>query len=64
VFVLTLKEYGGVPPLAVIVQPAYAVFCVPPGHVVVVIESVPPDAVTVTVAVAVAVPTAFAAVSV
>jgi hypothetical protein len=56
--------YGGVPPLAAIVQPAYAACCVPPGHEVVVIFKVPPDAVTVTFAVEVAEPAALVAVSV
>ena len=46
------------------VQPAYAAPCVPPGHVVVVIESGPPAAVTVTFAVAVAEPAVFVAVRV
>lgn len=52
------------PPLAAIVQPAYAEPCVPPGHEVVVIDKGPPAAVTVTVAVDVAEPVAFVAVSV
>jgi hypothetical protein len=43
------------------VQPAYAVFCVPPGQLVVVIVS---TGVTVTSAVAVTEPPAFVAVSV
>jgi len=47
-----------------IVQPAYAEPCVPPGHEVVVIVSGPPDAVTVTLAVDVVEPAALAAVSV
>ncbi len=48
---LTEKEYGGVPPLAAMVQPAYAWPCVPPGHEVVVIAKEPPDDVIVTLAV-------------
>ena len=56
--------YGGEPPLATIVQPAYAAPCVPPGHEVVVIANGPPDAVTVTFAVDVAEPAALVAVSV
>jgi uncharacterized protein with GYD domain len=47
-----------------IVQPAYAASCVPPGHDVVVIFNGPPDAATVTFAVAVAGPEALVAVSV
>jgi len=39
---LNEKEYGGVPPVAEIVQPAYAAPCVPPGHEVVVTLSGPP----------------------
>ena len=45
-------------------QPAYAVPCVPPGHVVVVITSAPPDAMIVTVAVEVTEPALLVAVSV
>ena len=52
------------PPLATIVQPAYAAPCVPPGHVVVVIANGPPVDVTVTFAVAVVEPAVFVAVSV
>ena len=65
--VLMLNVYGGVPPLAVIVHPAYAAPCVPPGQVVVVIFSPlvdPPPDDTVTLAVAVFEPEAFVAVSV
>ena len=59
------KVYGGTPPLAEIVQPAYEVPCVPSGHEVVVIASGPPPAVvTVTVAVEVLEPEALVAVSV
>ena len=58
------KVYGAAPPLAAIVQPAYALPCVPPGHDVVVIVNAPPLAFTVTVAVEVADPAAFFAVSV
>lgn len=47
-----------------IVQPVYPLFCVPPGQIVVLILSAPPDAVTVTFAVAVFDPAAFVAVSV
>ena len=50
-----------------IVHPAYALFCVPPGHVVVVIFSAlpdPPDADTVTAAVAVVEPAVLVAVRV
>jgi hypothetical protein len=66
VLVLTLNVQGGVPPLAVIVHPAYAAYCVPPGHEVVVIVNGPPEvaAVTVTVAVAVLEPPALVAVRV
>jgi hypothetical protein len=39
--VLTENVYGGVPPLAESVQPAYAVPCVPPGHDVVAKRSEP-----------------------
>jgi hypothetical protein len=53
-----------VPPLAAIVQPAYAVPCVPPGQVVVVIVNGPPGAVTVTFAVDVVEPAALVAVNV
>jgi len=63
-FVLTEYAYGGEPPLATIVQPAYAAPCVPPGHEVVVIANGPPDAVTVTFAVDVVEPEAFVAASV
>jgi hypothetical protein len=52
------------PPLAVIVQPAYAVPCVPPGHEVVAIVNGPPDAVRVTFAVDVAEPAVLVAVNV
>ncbi len=40
---LAEKVYGGEPPLAAIVQPAYAEPCVPPGHEVVVIANVVVD---------------------
>lgn len=63
-FVLTEYVYGGVPPLATMVHPAYAAPCVPPGQDVVVIDNAPPDAVTVTLAVAVLDPAALVAVSV
>jgi hypothetical protein len=63
-FVLTEKVYGGEPPLATIVQPAYPALCVPPGHEVVIIANEPPDAVTVTLAVEVVNPEALVAVSV
>jgi hypothetical protein len=56
--------YGGVPPVAEIVQPAYAAPCVPLGHELVVIASEPPEAVTVTFAVDVAEPAALVAVKV
>jgi hypothetical protein len=66
--VLTEKVYGKDPPLTEMVQPAYAVACVPPGHVEVVIVNGPPDpvvaAVTVTVAVEVVAPVALLAESV
>jgi len=62
--VLTEKVYGGEPPLAAMVQPAYAEPCVPSGHEAVVIAKAPPAAVTVTVAVDVAEPEALVAVSV
>jgi hypothetical protein len=64
--VLTEKVYGKEPPLAEIVQPAYAVAWVPPGHALVVIVNGPPAlaAVTVTVAVDVVAPEALVAVSV
>lgn len=52
------------PPLAESVQPAYAAPCVPPGQVVVVIESAPPLDVTATCAVAVTAPAALVAVNV
>ena len=52
------------PPLAVIVQPAYAAPCVPPGHDVVVIVNEPLVEVTVTFAVAVVEPAALVAVKV
>ena len=52
------------PPLAVIVQPAYAAPCVPPGHEVVVIVNGPPEAVTVTFAVDIVEPAALVAVNV
>jgi hypothetical protein len=58
----TEKLYGGVPPVAAIVQPAYAVFCVPPGQLVVVMESGPPVEVRVTLAEAVTDPAALVAV--
>jgi hypothetical protein len=48
----------------VIVQPAYAVPCVPPGHELVVIASGPPGAINVTVAVVVVDPLALVAVNV
>ena len=38
---LTEKVYGGEPPLAAMVQPAYAESCVPPGHELVVIANEP-----------------------
>jgi len=65
-FVLTEKVYGKEPPLAEIVQPAYAAPCVPPGHEVVVIVNGPPAAaaVTVTVTVDVIAPKALVAASV
>jgi hypothetical protein len=53
-----------VPPLATIVQSAYAAPCVPPGHETVVIASAPPDVFTVTIAVEVVEPEASLAVSV
>ena len=56
--------YGGVPPVAAIVQPAYAAPCVPLGQEVVVIANEPPDAVTVTFTVDVVGPLALVAVSV
>jgi hypothetical protein len=64
--VLTEKEYGGVPPVAEIVQPAYGEPCVPPEHEDVVIRKLPcePPVVTVTVAVEVIEPEAFDAVNV
>ena len=52
------------PPLAVIVQPAYAAPCVPPGHEAVVIFNGPPEAVTVTSAVDAVEPAALVAVNV
>lgn len=58
----TEKLYGGVPPVAAIVQPPYAVFCVPPGQLVVVILNGPPDEVRVTFAEAVTDPAALVAV--
>lgn len=61
---LTAKVYGGEPPLAWMVQPAYAEPWVPPGHEVVVIDNGPPEAATVTLAVAVLDPTPFVAVNV
>lgn len=48
--------YGGEPPLATIVQPAYACPWVPPGQEVVTIDRGPPLAVTATWAVAVVEP--------
>jgi hypothetical protein len=63
-FVLTEKVYGGKPPLAAIVQPAYALPCVPLGHEVVTIASVPPGAATATFAVDAVEPLALVAVSV
>jgi len=62
--VLTANVYGREPPLAAIVQPAYAAPCVPPGHEEVVMANEPPDAVTVTCAMDVAEPAAFVAVRV
>jgi hypothetical protein len=62
--VLIEYVYGGAPPLATIVQPAYAVPCVPPGHDVVWITRAPVEAVTVTCAIAVVDPAALAAVRV
>jgi hypothetical protein len=62
--VLTENVYGGVPPLAAIMQPAYAAPCVPPGQELVVIAKEPPEVVRVTVAVEVAKPEALVAVSV
>jgi len=62
--VLSEYVYGGVPPLAAIVQPAYAAPCFPPGHDVVVIANGPPEAVTVTFAVALVEPAALVAVNV
>lgn len=62
--VLTENVYGGEPPLATIVQPAYAAPCVPLGHDEVVIVNEPLDAVTVTFAVTEVEPEAFVAVSV
>jgi len=56
--------YGGEPPLATIVQPAYAAPCVPPGHEVVTMANEPPDAVTVTFAVDMVEPEALHAVRV
>jgi hypothetical protein len=56
--------YGGVPPLATIVQPAYGVPWVPLGHEVVAIVNGPLDASTVTFAVDVVGPAALVAVSV
>jgi hypothetical protein len=61
-FSSTEKLYGGVPPVAAIVQPPYAVFCVPPGQLVVVILNGPPDEVRVTFAEAVTDPAALVAV--
>ena len=58
------KVYGGEPPEAAIVQPAYAAPCVPAGHEMVVIASGLPDVVTVIFAVDVAEPVALVAVSV
>lgn len=62
--VLIEKVYGGEPPVADMVQPAYADPCVPPGHDVVVICNGPPAAAMLTVAVAVAEPEVLVAVSV
>jgi hypothetical protein len=64
--VLTAKKYGGVPPLAEIVQPTYAAPWVPAGHEVVVTVSgpAPPAAVTMTLAVELVEPAALVAVSV
>ena len=62
--VLTENVYGGEPPVAVIVHPAYAVPCVPPGHEPVVIISWPPGATMLTCAVAVVDPVELVAVSV
>jgi hypothetical protein len=56
--------YGGEPPLAAMVQPAYPVPWVPPGQVVVTIARGPPEGiedVTVTLAVAVLEPAASVA---
>lgn len=59
------NAYGGVPPVATIVQPAYPLPCVPPGHEAVVIANAPPDeVVTVTFAVAVMEPVKLVAVTV
>jgi hypothetical protein len=62
--VLNEYVYGGVPPLAAIVQPAYAAPCVPPEHEVVVIFNGPLEAVTVIFVVDVTEPAALVAVSV
>jgi len=62
--VLTEKVYGGAPPLATMVQPAYAAPWVPPGHEVVRIVKAPPGAATVTFAVEVVEPEALVAVRV
>jgi len=58
---LSEKVYGKVPPVAEMVQPAYAAPWVPPGHEVVVMMSVPPalTAATLTVALAAAEPAEF-----
>jgi hypothetical protein len=60
---LTENVYGGAPPVAAIMHPEYAVPCVPAGHEAVVIDSGPPDEVTVTFVVAVVEPAALVAVS-
>jgi hypothetical protein len=64
--VLTENVYGKEPPLAEIVQPAYAAPCVPPGHEVVIIVNGPPvlTGLTLTLAVDVVEPEALIAVSV
>jgi hypothetical protein len=66
VSVLTEKVYGGVPPVAEMVQPAYEEPCVPAGHVVVMMESGPLELpeLTVTLAVELEEPEAFVAVRV
>ena len=66
VLVPTENVYGGVPPVAVIVQPTYDEPCVPAGQVDVAMSSAPPEPpeVTVTFAVEVLEPAEFVAVSV